>query len=75
MVMSGEETGIDIDLSVVEELKGYFGELVLFGGRTNDIGADKLLELLRSQKWLELKGLADSGLSDGEGPEVGVGSH
>ena len=29
VVMSGEETGIDVDLGMVEEFEGYFGEFVL----------------------------------------------
>lgn len=70
-VMSSEETGVDIDLSEVEELEGHFGEFVLLGGRTNDIGINQVLQLLRSKGRLELKRLAHASLGDGEGSDVG----
>lgn len=45
-IMSGEEAGVDIDLGEVEELKRDFGQFVLLGGRTRDVGIDQVLQLL-----------------------------
>jgi hypothetical protein len=49
-IVSGEEAGIDVDLSEVEEFEGHFGQLVLLGGRAGDIGINQTLELHKTSE-------------------------
>ena len=43
VVVPGQEAGVDIDLGEVEELEGNFGELVLLGSGSQDVGVDQFV--------------------------------
>ena len=45
-IVSGEKTGVDIDLRKIEELESHLSELVLLGAGARDIGIDQSFELL-----------------------------
>ncbi len=65
----GEGTGIQVDGSIVVEVNCHLGELVLLAGRTNNIGINQSLELLRSKSGGELERSTQERLRDGEGSE------
>ena len=63
----------EIHRGTVIKIDGHFRELVLLGGRTNDVGVDQFLQLLGTKSRLELERSAQERLGDSERRHVVCG--